>query len=320
MDTLEKAINWIYDNSIDGNGIAVSSRKRVLYPEVTGYYIPSLLNFGEKDLAISYAQKLCEIQTSDGAWLDSDMNTPYIFDTGQVLKGLLAINDLMPEVEHSIIKGINWILSCMSDEGRLVQKDSRIWGKDTTHCNDLIHLYTLSPIFEAARKFDIPEYEIKANKILNYYITNFKDEILNYSLFSHFYAYVIEALIDCGEIELANAAMENFEKYTKESGAVCAYNDVEWCCSVATFQFAVIWYKLGMVDKATKSFEYMCSLQNESGGWFGSYYKSSSEILYLRVFSKLGLTRKLYAYNTEISWANKFYLDATYLKNISKGR
>lgn len=49
------AINWIKNNAIDYHGIAVSSNIKKIYPEVTGYYIPSLLQWGERDLAISFA-------------------------------------------------------------------------------------------------------------------------------------------------------------------------------------------------------------------------------------------------------------------------
>jgi len=319
MESFDKAMDWIKRNSIEGKGIIVSSKKRVIYPEVTGYYIPSLLKFNEVELAESYARYMCEIQTSDGAWLDSDMKVPFIFDSGQVLKGLMAIYDHMPEVKPNIIKGIDWILSNMDESGRLIQHNSDVWGKDGTHCNDLIHLYVLSPIYEAAEKFGIPEYKDKADKILNYYVDNNLDKILNYSMFSHFYAYVIEALVDCNRRDLAKKAMEQIEKYTKANGAIKAYNNVNWCCSVATFQFAVIWYKLGRPDLANRSYEYMCSLQNSSGGWYGSYYGSALETFFLRVLAKLRLTRNLYAYDREVSWANKFFLDATFLKNKLTG-
>lgn len=68
MDTYGKAINWIHNNTVENNGgIIVSSKKRVIYPEVTGYYIPSLLNAGEINLATTFAKKMCDMQKTDGS-------------------------------------------------------------------------------------------------------------------------------------------------------------------------------------------------------------------------------------------------------------
>lgn len=319
MDTYGKAINWIHNNTVENNGgIIVSSKKRVIYPEVTGYYIPSLLNAGEINLATTFAKKMCDMQKTDGSWYDSDDKNPFIFDTGQILKGLMAIRNIIPEVDEHIEKGIDWILSNLNDEGHLLQPNTDVWGMDASHCNDLIHIYAVSPILEAAKVYGRPDYKDKVDLILDFYIDRYYERIVNYTLFSHFYAYVIEGLIDCGRIEIAKVAMKNFEKYRKKNGAVCAYNDVDWVCSTATFQFAIIWYKLGEKEKADLSYSYMCSLQNSTGGWYGSYIQPKTKEIWLRMLSKFKMTRYLYAYNEEISWANKFYLDATYYKKLSE--
>ena len=319
MDTMKKNLEWIHNHTVCNNGgIIVTTNKPVLYPEVTGYYIPSLLNVGETELAKSFAKKMCEIQKLDGSWYDSDDAHPFIFDSCQILKGLVAIRKLMPEVDENIIKGIDWVFSNLQKDGHLLQPNRDVWGEDDTHCNDLIHIYCMSPIIEAGKVLNRPDYVEKADIVLDYYIDNYRDRIVNYTLFSHFYAYVIEGLIDCGRIEIAKEAMKNFEKYRKPDGKICAYNDVEWVCSTATFQFAIIWYKLGEKEKADLAYNYMCSLQNLSGGWYGCYTKSKFNELWLRVLKKLGKTRNLYARDAEISWANKFYLDATYFKNLSE--
>ncbi len=319
MNTMEKALKWIHNNTVGNDeGIIVTTLKPVLYPEVTGYYIPSLLNVGELELARKFAKKMCELQKEDGSWYDSDDVYPFVFDSCQILKGLVAIRDIMPEVDDHIIKGIDWVFSNLQSDGHLVQPNRDVWGEDDTHCNDLIHIYCMSPILEAAKALNRPEYAKKANQVLDFYVNNYRDRIVNYTLFSHFYAYVIEGLIDCGRIEIAKEAMQNFEKYRKDTGEICAYNDVKWVCSTATFQFAVIWYKLGEKKKADIAYNYMCSLQNPTGGWFGCYTGCKLNELRLRVMRKLGMTRNLYARNAEISWANKFYLDATYYKKTSE--
>lgn len=317
--TYDKAIDWIHKNTVNGEGIIVTTGHKVIYPEVTGYYIPSLLYFGEKELAKKFAKKMCEIQNSDGSWSDPEGENPYIFDTCQILKGLVAIRDFIPEVDENIKNGIDWVFTNLQENGHLKQPNSDMWGGDDTHCNELIHIYCMSPIIKAGKILNRPDYIEKANRVLDYYIEHYRDRIVNYTLFSHFYAYVIEGLIDCGRVDIACEAMKNFEKYRNDNGKICAYNDVDWVCSTATFQFAIIYYKLGDKKKGDIAYNYMCTLQNPSGGWYGCYTKSKLDEYVKVVQRKMGVaSRSLYIRKHEISWANKFYLDATYYKKLSE--
>lgn len=317
-NVFEKSLNWIHNNTVNDEGIVVMTSKPVIYPEVTGYYIPSLLEINEIELAIKFAKKMCAIQKKDGSWYDSDDANPFIFDTCQILKGLVAIRHLLPEVDENIIAGIDWVFTNLKKDGHLVQPNTEVWESDDTHVNDLIHIYCMSPIIEAGKVLDRPDYIEKANAVLDYYIEHYRDRIVNYTLFSHFYAYVIEGLIDCGRVDIAREAMKNFEKYRNDNGKICAYNDVNWVCSTATFQFAIIYYKLGEKKKGDIAYNYMCTLQNPSGGWYGCYTRSPIEKFILKVMKKLKLTnRRLYIPDAEISWANKFFLDATKYKEMS---
>ncbi|MDU2211458.1 MAG: class I SAM-dependent methyltransferase, partial [Eubacterium sp.] len=113
-----------------------------------------------------------------------------------------------------------------------------------------------------------------------------------------------EAMIDMGEINLAEEAMKKIEAIQKESGAVPAYRNVDWVCSTGLFQLAVVWFRLGNIKSGNKAFSYACKLQNKSGGWFGSYVseENSNEI-------------NTYFPSAEISWVIKYFLDALYYKN-----
>ena len=211
IKTTERAKNWIINNSIKGEGIINNSRYKKSYPEVSGYYIPTLLRWGFRDLAVTYAEWLCSIQHEEGAWYDTDDKEPYVFDTAQILKGLVDIYPIKPEVKDSLIKGCEWLLGQITEEGRLVTPSKAAWGNDGV-CSELIHLYCLSPLIDAAKLLDKPVYEKAARKVADYYISNYRDEILNFAFLSHFYSYVMEALCDIGETELAKEAMEKAGK------------------------------------------------------------------------------------------------------------
>lgn len=297
------AIKWIKSHTIDGHAIINSTTSPKPYPEVTGYYIPTLLNWGYRDLAVAYAEWLCEIQKQDGSWFDTDDEAPYVFDTGQILKGLIAIRELKKDVDDAIIKGCDWILSNINEDGRLTTPTVDAWG-DNGQCSELIHLYCLSPLREAASIFGKKEYAEAADRVLSYYKKNHYSDILNFNFLSHFYAYVMEALCDLGEMDMARQAMDKVALLQKESGAVPAYRNVDWICSTGLFQFALVWYKLGDVKRGNKAFEYACKLQNESGGWYGSYLSENN----------MGENNDYFPFG-EISWAVKYFLDALSEKN-----
>lgn len=137
----------------------------------------------------------------------------------------------------------------MTAEGQLVTPDKECWGNDESMCSELIHLYCLSPLIEAGKLYHKEEYSEKAQLILNYYKENYLDKILNFSLLSHFYSYVIEALVDLGEEDLARSAMKQMETYQKKSGAISAYYNVDWTCSTGMFRWqssGINWVILNM--------------------------------------------------------------------------
>lgn len=312
VEFFNRAMGWIRKNTIESKGIAVTSKKQVIYPEVTGYYIPTLLQWGGRELALSYAEYLCSIQKPDGSWYDSDDRAPYVFDSAQILKGLISIRQLMPETDEHIIRGCDWILSNMQPDGRLTTPDKTAWGNNEDFCSELIHLYCLKPLRDAGKIFDRQEYLEAENRILDFYKREYREKIENFSLLSHFYAYVMEGLFDLGEVDLCRKAMLNLEKYKNRKGGIPGLKDVPWVCSTGLFQLALVWYKLGDLERGNRIFEYALSLQNESGGWYGSYPAPS-------IFSRFYRGRNIPYYfpDAEISWANKYFLDAlTYKEKL----
>ena len=304
LNIYKNAVEWIYNNSLPCGAIINNTGQPYAYPEVTGYYIPSLLYWGHRQLALGYAKWLCSIQKEDGSWYDTDDKEPFIFDTAQILKGLLAVRDIDHSFDDNIIHGCEWIVSRMEKDGRIPAVNPETWGDGKT-LSELIHIYCLSPIKEAGVLFDRKDLVEKAETSLNYYITNFGERIKDFHLLSHFYAYVIEGLVDMGCRELAKEVMSRIAELQRESGAVPAYKDVNWVCSTGLFQFAVIWYKLGDYEHGEKAFEYACKLQNPSGGWYGSYPPEDGEYELPKYFS-----------HSEISWAVKYFLDALLYRNI----
>jgi len=311
ISCVNRAGQWIIDNTCEGAGIINCSEVKKPYPEVSGYYIPTLLRWGYRDLAISYAKWLCEIQHEDGSWYDTENEKPYVFDTAQILKGLIAVRLILPEVDLNIRKGCDWLLTRISDEGRMTPA-APVWGEKEGICSELIHLYCITPLRDAGELLGEKSYSRAAARAAHYYIENFREEILNFHILSHFYAYIMEALCDLGEWELVREAMDKLADLQREDGSVPAYRDVDFVCSTGLFQLAIVWYQLGEIERADKALNYGVMLQNESGGWYGSYpVVDNAQVTDYRNWPT-------YLPTAEISWAVKYFLDAVSLKMLKE--
>lgn len=306
LDVYRRAVQWIKNNTLNAEAICYVAGGKEGYPEVTGYFIPSLIEWGYRETAAAYARWLCNIQKADGSWGDAAGKMSFIFDTGQILKGLLAISGLLPEVRENILRGCEWMVSKVETDGRMPLLDENEWGRGIANA-ELVHLYCLSPLREASELYGIPKYRKKADEVLAYYKKKHREDIVRFERLSHFQAYVLEGLVDLGEIDLAREGMEVMAGYLDQRGYVPAYSNVEWVCSTGMFQLAVTWFKMGDIKRGNQAFAYACNLQNESGGWYGSYPVGQN-----------ATEENTYFPYDEISWAEKFFLDALHAKSIAE--
>jgi malonyl-CoA O-methyltransferase len=152
---------------------------------------------------------------------------------------------------------------------------------------------------QAGNRLQEPKYVDAAKRALNYYklkkdIVEFKSEL---STFSHFFGYMLEALIDLGETELAKEGLEQVVKIQRRDGSIPAYPGANWVCSTGIAQLAVALYRLGYRNPADRAMTYLEKIQNNTGGFYGSFGRGA-----------------IYFPQEEISWATKFFLDAWLLK------
>jgi len=126
-------------------------------------------------------------------------------------------------------------------------------------------------------------------------LVEFKPEM---ATLSHYFGYMIEALVDLGEIELARRGLQQAAAIQREDGAIPAYPGVAWVCSTGVAQIALAWFKLGSTELASKALAYLERIQNPSGGFYGGYGEGAK-----------------YFPNEEISWAVKFFLDCYIVKD-----
>lgn len=295
--SVEKAIGWLKANRARGGGIKSHHRESRASQEVTGYIIPTLYAWGEKDFALELARWEASVQRPDGAFTDIH-NKPYTFDSAQVVRGFLSVLDEAPELKKPLRRVCDWILTQITASGKIDTPDLQSWtlpgGRMIT---DNVHVYVLTPLMDAGKRLSEPRYVEAAKKSLAYYVS--RPDITNINVLSHFFGYIMEALVDLGEKDLAARGLEEALRAQKPDGSLVGYPDVSWVCSTGLAQTAIAWCKTGMKEPAEKAAAYLRSIQNKSGGFYGGYGKDAD-----------------YFPREEISWAVKYFLDLNRLLGV----
>ncbi len=292
-----RALDWIRRHESPGGGVFVDSSYHEGYPEVTGYLVPTLLRYGERELASRLVRWLVCIQRDDGAFTDPNEGLPNVFDTGQVLRGLLAGAEIVPQALDAARRAADYLCGQMQDGG------SRGFGpryeaERYREIPESIHLYVLPPLCQAATVFHQPRYQTAAEACGAYYASH--EDALSLSSLTHYLAYELEALIDLGRADVAAPVLERLRAEQRPDGAVRGTAGAHWVCAPGLAQLAICWYKLGLWEPADRAVRWLEANQEPSGGFLGGYGENA-----------------WYFPDREPSWAAKFFLDAHTLRTVS---
>jgi malonyl-CoA O-methyltransferase len=102
--------------------------------------------------------------------------------------------------------------------------------------------------------------------------------------------------VELGETDLARKGLAQAAALQTPEGAIPAYPGVSWVCSTGVAQVAIAWWKTGEKERARQALRYLETIQNPSGGFYGSYGAGAR-----------------YLPNEEISWAAKYFIDLSLL-------
>lgn len=215
-------LSWIKNNTIKGEGVIVHSQRRVAYPEVTGYLIPTLSRMGEKDLARQYARWLVSIQKIDGSYGSWGGKISFAFDTGQVIRGLVRVLPDMPELEKPIVRACDWLIQ-QSAQGRMpLPKDLTLWSLgERGIISEAIHLYALPAIQQAGEVLNRKYFINFVCQSKNYYLKNCAlTDFTQPNMLLHYYMYIQEALCELDATDLAKKGMEVISSYQRDDGSL----------------------------------------------------------------------------------------------------
>lgn len=304
----ERAMMWIHAHRSAEGGIQVSSVNSSMYPEVTGYFIPTLLNWGEPELAEEFGNALIPVQQQDGSFLDPSGQAKCVFDTGQIIRGLLELSrhSNNPKYLNSLSAAVKWVASTIDSEGRVDAPDVEVWGGVIPIG---VLLYSLEPAYRAVQFLGFDKEQFLIKKAIDRLLQD--EKLTEFNSVSHFHAYVLEALVDLGESSRAESSLELMLSQSDFRNWVPGKPGKKWVCSTAMFQYAVVCYKLGLNLQGEKLFASAARLQNRTGGWFGSYGILGK---ILAPFGRVNPKFAMYFPRTEIPWVNKYFLDSLKLR------
>jgi malonyl-CoA O-methyltransferase len=296
---LERAVEWIRTHRARGGGVVPHHRHRAGSQEVTGYLIPTLRNIGEREMALEMARWEASVQRTDGAFCAPD-GVPYTFDTAQAVRGFLAVLDDLPELEPTLRRACDFVLSQIQPDGRVGTPSYAMWVcADGSRFSDYANLYVLPPLVAAGTRLQHSPYVDAAARAWEYYrrqpdLVEFKPEL---GTLSHIFGYMMEALVELGELTLARRGLEQAAAIQEADGRIPAYPGVRWVCATGMAQLAIAWYGLGERQPADAAVDHLKRLQLPNGGFYGSYGAGAA-----------------YLPHQEISWAVKFFIDCLTLQ------
>jgi len=269
MDWLKYAQDISQDGGVSA-GYSFNEGWLRSYPETTGYIIPTFLNYyrltDEEEYlnrAIKMANWLMSIQLRDGSFygLWSDTPKPVVFDTGQVLQGLISIYKETMKRKHleAACKAANWLVEVQDKDGawRRIASNEVAHVFHTRVAWPLLELYevTSSEIYGRAARNNI-EWTLHNQETNGWFRNNWMGNIES-NPYLHPIAYAIEGLLECGAlmqdniwleaaIKPAEVLMKKFEIRGTLSGV---YNDkwkgmVKYRCITGEAQMSVCWLKL----------------------------------------------------------------------------
>lgn len=283
----ERACSWILRNQQENGGVSVFGGSPDEYPEVTGYIVPTMLQYGFQDEALRMACFLASRANEDGSFPAANSSRVYVFDTAQALRGLNAIRKVTDQYADLQRRTAEYLFAALRENDGIFPKNY----EDDPIIPETIQLFALPALLDYARTTGGVEQEEAVHRAARKYLQS--PEALSIKTLTHFLAYQIDGLIDLGYQEEVRPILENLLASQRDDGAIPAYEGADWVCITGCAQLAICLYKLGMPVPANRLMTWVEQNMEEDGGFLGSVGPGA-----------------WYFPDQELSWAVKFYLDA----------
>ena len=272
---LAKAMQWLcraQDANADGGvseGYHLFHGWLPSYPETTGYIIETFFDHyhatGDeslRDRALRMADWLISIQSPDGSITDSQFRRKLVFDTGQVLFGLVRAyrESGLEEYSAAAARAGTWLVEAQDDDGAW----RRYALDDVPHSYYSRVAWSLLQLHSITRSQQLVDAAVRNVRwvLAQQRDTGWFDSAgfttaTNPAPFTHTIAYTIRGVLECGIylnearfVSAAVKAMDNLLEHVPEDGRVGGTYDASWrgdtsfSCLTGTAQLAIILHRL----------------------------------------------------------------------------
>jgi hypothetical protein len=195
------------------------------YPETTGYLIPTLLTlsrtleeFDGEERGVALGSWLLALQGSDGSWRGGvhppkGDAAPSVFNTAQILQGLVALNDLSGDDRWlaAAQRGGRWLAAGVDRDGLWAGGDYRAAGTPS------YYTYAAWPMLEVAERCDDETIRSAATGVLDAILSRRRENgsfaewgfSEGVPAFTHTIAYTLQGLIASARL------LDEWERYGK---------------------------------------------------------------------------------------------------------
>jgi hypothetical protein len=277
--TLRSVVDWILRAQRPDGGIAayysLLTGYSDSYPEVTGYIIPTLYDFGRAagDATVRLAAEratewLLSLQMPSGAFpgglhrgdaFDADA-LPSVFNTGQILQGLVRAytETRSTEILERAVAAGDWLAAIQQPDGS--------WAGATAY-QGAAHTYYSMVSWSLAQLADVSRdshHATAADKNIDWVLTHVQPSgwidginLRGHPAYLHFIAYVIQGILECGILRrrddavhaAAKSAWVLLRKFETHKRLLGVYepdfkNGQKFSCLTGNAQMSCVWLRL----------------------------------------------------------------------------
>lgn len=274
-DSLEAVMGWLcraQDATEDGGvseGFHLWHGWLPSYPETTGYIIETFLDYHGRtgnqefrDRALRMADWLLSIQSKDGSIKDSYFKEKLVFDTGQVLFGLVrAYKETSLERFHlAAIRAADWLSTVQDADGAWTTH--ALYHRPHTYYSrvawSLLALHSVAGSEDAlqAARSNI-DWVLEQQQANGWFSNSGFTADGNRHPFTHTIAYTVRGVLECGlylqderYIVAAQRTIEGLLPKVPASGSLAGTYDSNWqgdnkfSCLTGNAQFAIVLFRL----------------------------------------------------------------------------
>ncbi len=254
------AIRWL---AAHGPGGAAAGEQRLCPGWVAGA-APTLLSYGQTELACAWSLWLLRTQLENGGFPGASLRHASLLNTAQAIQGLSLLADELPAATAAIERACDFLISRIDSQGRIAPLDEAS-GAFERWAGPSFLLSCLPPLAAAARRCERSDWQAGVDRALEHAKRSL--DVTHWTAPLPQHVAMVEALLHLGCRELAAEAMGWPAAMQCRDGSIPVLPTLPWASSEAVARAAVVWYKLNEPERANRAMAWLRKRQLLDGAF-----------------------------------------------------